>query len=176
MATMLFAKRTSKRVQAIFGSIKLRTVIGGDPGDEPGRVVAEQIDLVHPAPSRTARSLVFLWARFTGIPFEKSALESLIKALQDQKPSFNKRKKNVVRRGRKRGTKKAFAKYVGGLYGKVSREKIYDLSWTEFHHHPKPKPNSPLWGEHKKRVDDTTYNLTRRRARPKTFRKNSPRK
>jgi len=102
MRAKLFNKPTNKKVQAVRVSIKMLTIIGGEPDDEPGKAEDEELNLVYPDASLSARVLTLLWARVNGLPVEKDALESFIKALQNERAFFDKGESigKIVRGGR----------------------------------------------------------------------------
>jgi hypothetical protein len=126
MPNKIFTEKTDKKVESIVASIKLLTIVGGEPGDEPGRAVDEEINLSWGNQKGAALACVFLWARMNGMPVEKPALDSLIKTLQEQAPMFEPRRKTPVVRGRRKGGIGDFARLVRPLLRKnVPKDEIY---------------------------------------------------
>ncbi len=164
MAYKIFTEATDKRIQSIMATINLCTIVGGEPDDaEPGKHVEEAIFLTMSEPSRTAVMLTFVWARINGVPFEKSAVDDLIKALQKEKPRFDRRK--ITTLGRRVGSKATFTFAVLSLHGaRRGREEIYSETWKMFHIRPEPDHGNLVWTAHKKRVESAIYNNT---VRPK---------
>lgn len=158
-------------------------VLTKDPNVNNGQPTFIEIEYLYPNVDPVAIAFVeelrlrvnekVLPPKFNIISEYKKFLQSKIGELKNIKlPSSSQR-----RRGRRRGSAKAFAVQVAALLASNSeRENIYSNTWEESYIRPKPNPNSMLWKNHKERVDNTIYNLTKRRNKAKAPRKNSQRK